>query len=196
MGSPLSSGHGLSRRVGAAQAILAGKADLLHPGALHAHMRDAAIELYLGDKIEHFEDRPDHVVVLLASGKRNCRGCSKPQFALRWARAAFLLSFGLAMSPSPPRPCAPSRRRCPGDLDAHGARGPAGADVTGLWFIKVNVVRDDYAINDRETSAWDRWREAPLELRNVASNEFARLDDLAVHPERPLADIAPAWLSE
>ena len=37
---------------------------------VHAHMRDKAIELYLGDKIEHFEDRPDHVVVFLASGKR------------------------------------------------------------------------------------------------------------------------------
>ncbi len=97
----MSSGHGLSRRVGAAQAILAGKADLPHPGVLHAHVRGTAIELYLGDKIEHFEDRPDHVVVFLASGKRNCRGCSKPQFALRWARAAFLLSFGLAMSPRP-----------------------------------------------------------------------------------------------
>ncbi len=62
--------------------------------------------------------------------------------------------------------------------------------------MKVNVVRDAYAINDRETSAWDKWREAPLELRNVAPDELMRLDDLAAHPERPLADIAPAWLSE
>jgi len=37
---------------------------------VHAHMRDKAIELYLDDKIEHFEDRPDHIVVFLASGKR------------------------------------------------------------------------------------------------------------------------------
>ena len=37
---------------------------------VHAHMRDKAIELYLDDKIEHFEDRPDHVIVFLASGKR------------------------------------------------------------------------------------------------------------------------------
>ena len=37
---------------------------------VHAHLRDKAIELYLDDKIEHFEDRPDHVVVFLASGKR------------------------------------------------------------------------------------------------------------------------------
>jgi tRNA 2-thiouridine synthesizing protein A len=37
---------------------------------VHAHMRDKSIELYLGDKVEHFEDRPDHTIVFLASGKR------------------------------------------------------------------------------------------------------------------------------
>jgi tRNA 2-thiouridine synthesizing protein A len=33
-------------------------------------MKDKSIELYLGDKIEHFEDRADHTLVFLASGKR------------------------------------------------------------------------------------------------------------------------------
>lgn len=37
---------------------------------VHAHMRDKRIELYLGDKIEHFEDKADHTLVFLASGKR------------------------------------------------------------------------------------------------------------------------------
>jgi tRNA 2-thiouridine synthesizing protein A len=37
---------------------------------VHSHMRDKHIELYLADKIEHFEDKPDHTVVFLASGKR------------------------------------------------------------------------------------------------------------------------------
>lgn len=37
---------------------------------VHAHMRDKKIELYLDDKVEHFEDRPDHSIVFLASGKR------------------------------------------------------------------------------------------------------------------------------
>jgi NADPH-dependent 2,4-dienoyl-CoA reductase/sulfur reductase-like enzyme/peroxiredoxin family protein/rhodanese-related sulfurtransferase/TusA-related sulfurtransferase len=36
----------------------------------HAHMRDKSVELYLDDKVEHFEDRPDHSIVFLASGKR------------------------------------------------------------------------------------------------------------------------------
>jgi tRNA 2-thiouridine synthesizing protein A len=37
---------------------------------VHAHIRDKAIELYLDDRIEHFEERPDHTLVFLASGKR------------------------------------------------------------------------------------------------------------------------------
>lgn len=37
---------------------------------VHSHLRDKQIELYLADKIEHFEDKPDHTVVFLASGKR------------------------------------------------------------------------------------------------------------------------------
>jgi tRNA 2-thiouridine synthesizing protein A len=37
---------------------------------VHSHLRDKHIELYLADKIEHFEDKPDHTVVFLASGKR------------------------------------------------------------------------------------------------------------------------------
>ena len=31
----------------------------------------------------------------------------------------------------------------------------------GLWFMKVDLIRDFYALNNRETSAWDRWRDAP-----------------------------------
>ncbi|MCM5558946.1 FAD-dependent oxidoreductase [Pleomorphomonas sp. JP5] len=37
---------------------------------VHAHMREKSIELYLGDKVSHFEDRADHTIVFLASGKR------------------------------------------------------------------------------------------------------------------------------
>ncbi len=37
---------------------------------VHGHMRDKNVELYLGDKIERFEDTADHTVVFVASGKR------------------------------------------------------------------------------------------------------------------------------
>lgn len=37
---------------------------------VHAHMKDKNIELYLDDKITQFEDKTDHTVVFLGSGKR------------------------------------------------------------------------------------------------------------------------------
>lgn len=67
-------------------------------------------------------------------------------------------------------------------------------DVTGPWFVKVNVLRDHLALNGRETSDWDRWREAPEEARVVSGHEIALLDDLSARPEQPLVDISPDWL--
>jgi hypothetical protein len=69
--------------------------------------------------------------------------------------------------------------------------------VKGLWFIRVNVVRDAYALNGRETSAWDRWREAPSELRRVSPEELPHVDCLARRPENPLGGImflGPPWV--
>lgn len=37
---------------------------------VHAHIKDKNVELYLADRIAQFEDKPDHTVVYLASGKR------------------------------------------------------------------------------------------------------------------------------
>lgn len=37
---------------------------------VHSHLRDKHLELYLGDKIERFEDKDDHTVCYLESGKR------------------------------------------------------------------------------------------------------------------------------
>jgi len=78
----------------------------------------------------------------------------------------------------------------------------AGADpgafghgsVAGWWFLKVNVLRDHYVLNARETSNWDRWREAPQHKRSIPDDEMELLDDLAVRPGQPLIDIAPDWL--
>jgi transglutaminase superfamily protein len=68
-------------------------------------------------------------------------------------------------------------------------------DTKGLWFMKVNVVRDSHAVNNRETSAWDRWREAPVELRTVLTDELPELDRLARNPEEPAAEFIPPWLA-
>lgn len=37
---------------------------------VHAHMRDKNVELYLEDKVEQFEERDDHTIVYLGSGRR------------------------------------------------------------------------------------------------------------------------------
>jgi hypothetical protein len=66
-------------------------------------------------------------------------------------------------------------------------------EVTGWWFIKINVLRDHYVLNGRETSVWDGWRSAPLSKRTIGERELVLLDDLAARPEQPLVQLAPDW---
>ncbi|MBB3656795.1 hypothetical protein FHX15_002023 [Rhizobium sp. BK650] len=68
-------------------------------------------------------------------------------------------------------------------------------NTTGLWFLKVNVLRDHHVLNDRVTSEWDRWREAPEAGRLVPHDELAWLDDLASRPHQPLVARKPDWLA-
>jgi hypothetical protein len=68
-------------------------------------------------------------------------------------------------------------------------------EVTGLWFVSVNVVRDHYVLNGRETSAWDSWRAASPSARVVSRRDAALLDDVATFPERRLVEVAPDWLA-
>jgi hypothetical protein len=67
-------------------------------------------------------------------------------------------------------------------------------NVTGRWFIKVNVFRDHYVLNARETSVWDSWRTAPSSKQVVGEHEVALLNELAAHPEQPLVEVVPDWL--
>jgi hypothetical protein len=77
-------------------------------------------------------------------------------------------------------------RDCDPDSFGHG-------EVKGLWFAKVNVMRDHYAVNSRETSAWDAWRTAPASKRAVSDRDCAWLDSIAVRPEQPITDVGPDW---
>jgi hypothetical protein len=77
-----------------------------------------------------------------------------------------------------------------------GADNPdrfGNGDTKGLWFMMVDVVRDWYVVNDRETSVWDRWREASPEQRNVPADELPALDRLARDPELAICDLMPSW---
>jgi hypothetical protein len=83
-------------------------------------------------------------------------------------------------------------------LDCRGAKSDPDhfghGEVTGSWFIKINVLRDHYVLNGHETSAWDGWRATPLSNRVIDEDEVALLDDLAARPEQPLVQIMPDWL--
>ena len=74
------------------------------------------------------------------------------------------------------------------------ARDFGHGDVTGAWFIKVNVVRDHYVLTQRETSVWDGWRAAPEASRVVGEQELLLLDRLAASPDQPPVEVAPDWL--
>jgi hypothetical protein len=83
--------------------------------------------------------------------------------------------------------------RCRSDRDNPGRFGNGGTN--GPWFMMVDVVRDWSAVNDRVTSAWDRWREASPEQRVVPADELPRVDDLAHNPEQAISDRMPPWLA-
>lgn len=67
--------------------------------------------------------------------------------------------------------------------------------IKGLWFIKVNVARDHFVVNNRETSDWDRWRDVLKSARIVSEANCAMLDAIAARPEQPMINVAPDWLS-
>jgi hypothetical protein len=73
------------------------------------------------------------------------------------------------------------------DRFGHGA-------LAGMWFLKVNVLRDHGAMTGRETSPWDSWRDAPPVNRRVDASETAFLDRVAADPAGAFADAGPDWL--
>lgn len=85
-------------------------------------------------------------------------------------------------------------RRCrSGEVDP--ATFGHGETASGLWFVRINVVRDHHSLNDRETSDWDAWRQATAEHRVLSEAECAEADGLAAHPEAPIEEaLAPPWV--
>ena len=65
----------------------------------------------------------------------------------------------------------------------------------GLWFVRVNVVRDHHSVNGRETSDWDGWRQATAAHHSLSEAECIAADELAAHPEKPTAEPLPPWLA-
>jgi hypothetical protein len=67
-------------------------------------------------------------------------------------------------------------------------------EVVGMWFIKVNVMRDHGALHGREISPWDGWRDAPSDKRSIDAGEMPFLDRAAADPAGAFLDLAPDWL--
>ena len=67
-------------------------------------------------------------------------------------------------------------------------------EATGLWFLRLNVLRDHFALNGAETSAWDDWRATPPARRVVGGEGMDLADRLAAHPEAELTEVRPDWL--
>ena len=63
----------------------------------------------------------------------------------------------------------------------------------GLWFMRVNLVRDHYALNETEVSPWDAWRQAGPAHQFVSEAEQAALDALAGRPEAAMVRVPPPW---
>ncbi len=64
----------------------------------------------------------------------------------------------------------------------------------GLWFVRVNVVRDHYAINQAELSPWDSWRQATAAHHTVSESDRSTTDRLAEQPEIAKVELTPPWL--
>jgi hypothetical protein len=85
-------------------------------------------------------------------------------------------------------------RRCRSG-EADPATFGHGEAASGLWFVRVNVVRDHHSLNDRETSDWDTWRQAAPARQVLSEAEGVQADRLAAHPEAPIeAGLMPPWL--
>lgn len=69
-----------------------------------------------------------------------------------------------------------------------------GEQASGLWFVRVNVVRDLHSVNGRETSDWDMWRQATAADHVMSDAACAQTDELAARPDSPLAAPNPPWL--
>ena len=69
-----------------------------------------------------------------------------------------------------------------------------GQQASGLWFVRVNVVRDHLSVSGRETSAWDTWRQATAAHHSLSEAECTEVDEMAAHPEKPAAQPLPPWL--
>lgn len=74
-------------------------------------------------------------------------------------------------------------RRCRADNGDPASFGHGTA--CGLWFVRVNVMRDHLVLNGAEVSAWDSWREAGRAHHLLSDAELMAVDEIAADPRSP-----------
>jgi transglutaminase-like putative cysteine protease len=67
--------------------------------------------------------------------------------------------------------------------------------ASGLWFIRVNVMRDHLVLNGAEVSAWDTWRNATAAQHALSDDELQAADAVAEHPMQIARANAPPWIA-
>jgi len=84
-------------------------------------------------------------------------------------------------------------RRC-----RSGSADPAmfGHGTTcGLWFMRVNVMRDHLVLNGAETSSWDSWRDAGPKHHVLSEDELQAADVIAADPAQAITLLSPPWIA-
>lgn len=83
-------------------------------------------------------------------------------------------------------------RRCRKADDDGTSYGQGNA--RGLWFVRVNAVRDHYALHGSETSEWDGWRQSIGRFEGVTGDDIAETDALLGQSgEASKVELVPPW---
>lgn len=63
----------------------------------------------------------------------------------------------------------------------------------GMWFMRVNVMRDHLVLNGAEVSAWDTWRNATAAHHVLLNDDVSVADDIVTNPAQAMRMMAPPW---
>jgi hypothetical protein len=64
----------------------------------------------------------------------------------------------------------------------------------GMWFIRVNVMRDHLVLNGSEVSGWDSWRDATAGHQALSEDDLRGADAIAADPAQAPKAISPPWI--
>ena len=60
-------------------------------------------------------------------------------------------------------------------------------DARGVWFLRVNLMRDRLALRKREISDWDSWRALSVADKMLSDKDLAECDRIAEVTNAPIS---------